>query len=56
MFKKIAKHRANDASLTMHRPPLTAIQNSFISFGKLSGYGELKPVINWSRGEQAGDI
>ena len=22
MFKKIAKHRANDASLTMHRPPL----------------------------------
>ena len=31
----------------------TAIQNSF---GKLSGYGELKPVINWSRGEQAEDI
>ena len=24
MFQKIAKHRANDASLTMHRPPLTA--------------------------------
>ena len=23
MFQKIAKHRANDASLTMHRPPLT---------------------------------
>ena len=22
MFQKIAKHRANDASLTMHRPPL----------------------------------
>ena len=23
MFQKIAKHRANDASLTMHRPPLS---------------------------------
>ena len=24
MFQKISKHRANDAYLTMHRPPLAA--------------------------------
>ena len=27
MFQKIAKHRANDASLTMHRPPLVGYRN-----------------------------
>ena len=29
MFKKIAKHRANDASLMMHRPPLPVNEFSF---------------------------
>ena len=33
MFQKIAKHRANDASNDVHRPPLTEIHEEVDNVG-----------------------
>ena len=39
MFQKIAKHRANDASLTMHRPPLNGGVDGNVVGGQEVGWG-----------------
>ena len=40
MFQKIAKHRANDASNDVHRPPLSVSRRScyFLSFLEINKY------------------
>ena len=39
MFQKIAKHRANDASNDVHRPPLL-VNGEGVKLGLLSSYFE----------------
>ena len=41
MFQKIAKHRANDASNDVHRPPLP-VRRGHIVYLKFSNQGDLK--------------
>ena len=59
MFQKIAKHRANDASNDVHRPPLPAcptyehMADADKSLGQLDGEGKADPVHCAAAGEVA---
>ena len=48
MFQKIAKHRANDASNDVHRPPLVAVElQKFLLESRMQGARGLEPQFTF---------